>query len=89
MVLERETNLRYVLNFIGIRSSAYYLGNMMAELIIFAGISVTLIILSLILGLDAINKASWLIYIHMIAFGWAFIPFNYTLSFLFNKAETN
>jgi hypothetical protein len=55
LVAERESNLRYILNFIGIRSTAYYLGNFLAELIVFAFISLSLIILSLILGLDAIN----------------------------------
>jgi len=83
LVVERESNLRYILNFIGMRSSSYYVGTFLAELGIFALISISLILFSLILGLDAINNASVLIFFHMMAFGFAYIPFNYVISFMF------
>jgi len=87
LVSEKEANLRYVLNFVGTRSASYFLGNFAAELIIFAGISLTLIILSLILGLDAVSKASGSVFLHLMVFAFAYIPLNYVISFLFTKAD--
>jgi hypothetical protein len=86
-VQDREEKLRYLLNFSGMRSSAYYLGLLLAEVIIFLFPQCILMLLSRVIGIDVYFKAAGLILPGFVAFAFPFILTNYLIGFLYTSSE--
>lgn len=87
-VKDREDKLRYLLNFAGISSAAYYIGIFFADMILFIVPTALIFILSYILQVDSFSsKAGKLIPVFLF-FGIAFIPLTYLTGFMFTKADT-
>jgi len=87
-VMDREDKLRYLLNFAGMRSSSYYIGFLLGDLIVFAIPQILLIIMVFVLQLTQFQE-------HMVAFfgtvfiyAFSFISMIYVFNFVFDKAES-
>ena len=72
-VADRELKLRYLLNFAGMRSSAYYIGIWMGDTLIFIVPASLLILLAWALGFEGFSSvAGWLL-LDLIIFSFPFI----------------
>lgn len=89
-VLDKENKLRSMLNFMGMKSLAYYLGNLFADLILFSIPTVGFILLLFPLKITLfIVNGTWAVLLAvMVSFGFALINLTYLLSFLF-KSHNN
>ena len=86
-VEDRESKLRYLLNFAGMRSSSYYIGLLLADIVIFMIPQIILAILFFILKIEVIQIHFWMFWGSMFAFGWAMISFIYMINFMFDQSE--
>ena len=87
-VKDREDKLRYLLNFAGISSVAYYWGIFMADLILFVIPTICIFILSAILQVKTFSD-NWVSLVPVfITFGMSYIPLSYVTAFLFTNADT-
>jgi hypothetical protein len=87
-VKDREDKLRYLLNFAGISSLAYYWGIFMADLILFVIPTICIFILSAILQVDTFSN-NWVSLVPVFfTFGISYIPLSYVTGFLFSNADT-
>ena len=87
-VKDREDKLRYLLNFAGISSVAYYWGIFMADLILFVIPTICIFILSEILQVKTFSD-NWVSLVPVfITFGMSYIPLSYVTAFLFTNADT-
>ena len=69
------------------RSSSYYIGLLLADIVIFMIPQIILAILFFVLKVDVIQNNFWMFWGSMFAFGWALISFIYMLNFMFNQSE--
>ena len=53
---DREDKLRYLLNFSGISSAAYYIGLFFADMILFIATTICIIVMSYILKIETIKN---------------------------------
>lgn len=87
-VKDREEKLRYLLNFAGMRSSAYYLGFLLADVIIYCIPQVLLVIMVFVIQLDVLEKHMGFFFLSIFFFAFPFISLIYNLGFVFDKSET-
>lgn len=88
VVRDRQMGLRYLLNFAGMMSSSYYLGLLMADLVIFAITCILLVVLSNIFALKEFNEHVYEILPVLLIFGLPFIALNQLIGFLFDNSES-
>ena len=86
LVEDREKRLRHVLKVVGLRSSSYFCGNLIADLLLFFISSVIFVVMLYILGLSYLYK-DWARVLGIItSFGFALINLTYLVSFIFKDA---
>jgi len=68
-VKDREDGLRYLLNFTGISSTAYFLGLVMADFLLYLLPVALLVVFALILNIGQFREHGWLIFFLMACFG--------------------
>ena len=88
-VEDRELKLRYLLNFAGMRSSAYYIGYFFADWIIFSINQTLLVLMFFVMKIQLFEDHAWMYYLCVEVFGFAFISSIYALNFFFDKGETS
>jgi hypothetical protein len=88
VVVDREEKLRYLLNFAGMRSSSYFIGLFLSDIIIYAIPQIMLFVCVYILQIDAIVNCISVFVATILIFGFPFITLAYVISFMFDKAET-
>jgi len=88
-VSDKENKLRHLLNFIGMKSISYYVGNFLADAVLFIIPTIGFIILLFPLDVKYfIMNGSWaLLLAMMISFGVSMITLTYLFSFLFTNAN--
>lgn len=86
-VKDREDKLRYLLNFAGISSKAYYIGMFFADIILFIVPTICIIILSFILQISTFSDHAGKVIPVFIAFGISYIPLSYLTGFMFSTAD--
>lgn len=84
-VRDRELGLRHLLNFAGMRSSSYYLGLMMAELVIFTIPCILLFVIAYLTDLEQFYRETQWLLPTFILFGFPFIALNQLISLVFEK----
>jgi hypothetical protein len=87
-VKDREDKLRYLLNFVGIRPSAYYIGQLIGDWLIYCISSILLVLTTYALKLDVISYNGPLVLLILLVFGFPFISTIYFFSNIFDKSET-
>jgi len=88
LVQERELKLRYLLNFTGIDSVAYILGNFLADIVIFMLPSAIFTVIALILKIDGFYQVGLKLFLTLTAFSLGFMALNYCTSFIYSSHET-
>ena len=86
-VEDREQKLRYLLNFAGMRSSAYFIGLLLADVVIFCIPQILLAILFYILKVDVIMQHFWMFWFSIFMFGCALITLIYSVNSFFRESE--
>ena len=88
-VSEKENKLRHLMNFIGMKPLAYYVGNYLADFLLFTIPTIGFIIILFPLGVTyfIINLAWLKQMVNMLAFGLSLISMTYLFSFLFATAN--
>ena len=86
-VQDREEKLRYLLNFSGISSFAYFTGLFLGDLVLFVIPCVAVLGLSYVLKIDTFYKHAGEIFVALFMFGMSFLQMNYLVGFMFSKAE--
>ena len=88
-VADKENKLRHLLNFIGMKSLAYYVGSYLTDLIFFMVPTIGFIILLFPLNVRYfIINGSWAILLAaMTTFGLSMISLTYLMSFIFKNAN--
>jgi len=84
-VLEREINIRYYLNVLGVGQAAYWVGNFLFDFFCFAIQATIMVALVFPLKLTAYSNEVYQFTLIMAVFGPAHIMFSYLLSFAFTK----
>ena len=89
-VSDKENKLRHLMNFVGMKPLAYYLGSFFADIILFTIPTVGFIILLFPLGIRyfIINWAWATMLAIMVSFGISLISLTYLFSFMFSSANT-
>lgn len=87
-VKDRQDKLRYLLNFAGISSHAYYFGIFLADMVLFTIPCSLIVTLAYAFQIEAFTNNAASILGTMITFGLGFIPFLYICSFLFKDVES-
>ena len=86
MIGERETKMRYLLNYIGLKPSAYVLGNVIFDTAVyFLGANVFLLILY-IMGMEFMHTGWFDILGVLTCHGFASITLSYLISFSFKTS---
>ena len=88
LVSDREKGLRYLLNFAGMRSSAYLAGILAGEFVIYSLPQILLYFFFQFFGYKAIQPHAFLLFVEALAFGPAFLALCQLLGFMFEKEET-
>ena len=88
--LDRWDKTRYLLNFAGQRSTSYYLGMFLADLLIFEISVVCIILLTVILNITIITQDGNWFYMGlcMSVFGLPFIALSYAIGYIIKDPET-
>jgi hypothetical protein len=86
-VKDRQDKLRYLLNFAGISSPAYYIGLYFADFILYLFPCILILILSFILQIDTFTNNAWEIILSLFMFGLSYIPLCYVSGFLFSNSD--
>lgn len=86
-VQDRELKLRNLLHFAGMKSTAYFLGSFLADILLFSIPTIGFIILLFPLGVRyfIINNAWAILLAVMISFGFALVNLTYLFSFIFTS----
>jgi hypothetical protein len=84
---DREDKLRYLLNFSGISSAAYYIGLFFADMMLFIVTTICIIVLSYILKIETITNIPGQIIAIFIGFGISYVPLSYLTGFIFKTAD--
>lgn len=87
-VTDREDKCRYLLNFAGMRSTSYYIGLLIGDVVIFYIPQVLLIAMVFILDLQKFKEHAFAFFFSILIFSFGYIPLVYCVSFIFDKAET-
>lgn len=87
-VTDREEKMRYLLNFAGMRSSAYYLSFMFADVIIYLIPQLLLMISVVILQIEAVVDTLGAFFLSIFFFSFPFLAFTYLIGMIFDKKET-
>jgi hypothetical protein len=86
LVEEREKRLRHVLKVVGVKTSAYFMGNLLADLLLFFLSTVIFIALLFPLGLSLLYNDWPRVLAIISSFGFALITLTYLASFVFKNA---
>ena len=81
--MEREYNLKYLLNVMGCRIIPYYLGAFCFDYIMYLLVFLIVIISSLIINFEIFNNYFGWIFANYTLFGLNIITVNYMVSFIF------
>lgn len=84
---DREFKLRYLMNFMGISSFSYYIGNFLCDLILFTMPTLAFIALLFPMDIKAFTHNWETILAIMICFGMSLITLTYFIGFLFKSAN--
>jgi hypothetical protein len=87
-VVDREDKLRYLLNFAGMRSSSYFIGFLIGDLLVFVIPQLLLIIMVFVLQLTQFQDHMVAFFTSVFVFSLPFISMIYVFSFMFDKAES-
>jgi hypothetical protein len=87
-VRDRELKLRYLLNFAGISSPAYFMGIFLSEWILFMIPIFEMILLAFMFKLDIITDIVSKLLATLGLFTTSFLQINYLIGFIFKKEET-
>jgi hypothetical protein len=86
-VKDREDKQRYLLNFAGISSHAYYTGIFLADYILFAIPCCLVVGLAYAFKIESFTNNTGNILLSLLLFGLGFLQLNYLIGFMFSKAE--
>jgi len=86
LVEEREKRLRHVLKVVGVKTSAYFVGNLIADMLLFLISSAIFIALLYPLNLPYLYRDWPRVFAIMSSFGFALITLTYLASFVFKNA---
>jgi hypothetical protein len=89
IVADKENKLRHLMNFVGMKPLAYYMGNIVADFILFSIPTCGFIILLFPLDIKYfIMNGSWAVFLAvMLSFGISMITLTYLFSFMFSSAN--
>jgi hypothetical protein len=87
-VQDREEKLRYLLNFSGISSFAYFTGLFLADIILFMIPCFLVMAVSYVLNIESFYRNFRDIILALFVFGLGFMQLNYLVGFIFQRAET-
>ena len=87
-VSDRENKLRHLLNFVGMKPLAYYLGNLLADLLLFLLPTIAFMIILFPLNIKTFTHSLHLIFLIMMCFGFSLICLTYMVAFLFSNSNT-
>lgn len=82
-VSDREFKLRYLINFMGMRSYSYFIGNFLTDIILFMVPTIGFIFLLFPMKIEVFSDNWGTIFFLMSTFGVALITLSYVVSFLF------
>lgn len=87
-VKDREDGLRYLLNFAGISSHAYYMGIFLADMVLFVIPCALIVVVAFIFNITLFTDNAGKIFLALVIFGLSFMQLNYLIGFLFTKVES-
>ena len=87
-VSEREFKLRYLMNFLGLKSLAYYLGNLITDVSLITLPILGFLVIMAVLSFEAFKNAWYLVLILLVCFGYSLITLTYLFNFFFDKSQT-
>lgn len=87
-VSDKFNKTRNLLKFVGMRSSSYYIGLLMADYIIYSISNILLVSFVFFLDLGIFTENAWNLYIIISVLGFPYITLAYLLGFLFENPET-
>ena len=87
-VSDREFRLRYLMSFVGLKSFAYYIGNMLCDFILFLIPTIFFIILLFPMKIDAFTSNWATILAIMCSFGFSLISLSYFVGFAFSNSNS-
>jgi hypothetical protein len=85
---DREFRLRYLMNFVGMKTISYYLGSFLADFFLFMMPTFAFIILLFPMKIDSFIQNWYTILAIMTCFGVALICLTYFIGFAFKSADT-
>lgn len=85
---DREFKLRYLMNFVGIKSLAYYIGNFITDFILFLIPTLAFIILLFPMKVESFSQNWGVILAIMTCFGASLISLTYAVGFMFSSSNT-
>ena len=83
LVYDREQKLRYLMNFAGLQSLPYFIGNFLADFILFLFPTIAFIILLFAMNIEAFSGYEPTIFLIILCFGVGLIGMTYFVSYLF------
>ena len=86
-IKDREDGLRYLLNFSGQSSAAYYAGMFLADLVIYIVPIIAITIVAFILKVSAFTDHIGPILLDLFLLGLGLINITYVIAFIFKKSE--
>lgn len=85
-ICDREHKLRYLMNFIGMNSLAYYTGNLIADMILFLLPTIGFIIMLFPMQITVFTSWWHIMFGIMVCFGFSLINLTYLVNFIFSKS---
>lgn len=86
-VFEKETSLKKVLTGMGLRIRAYWCGTFLLDFTIYMILVAIFFVICAILRLELILSQSGAMLWILLTFGFSYLPFSYTFSFMFQTSE--
>lgn len=87
-VNDREFKLRYLLNFIGMKSFPYYIGNLLFDMTLYMVPAIGFMLILAMMQIENFDYTKGPIFAVMICFGPALICLTYCFSFVFDSSNT-
>lgn len=87
-VLDKEKKTKYLLNFAGMRVSAYYIGMFLADFIIFSLSNVLLVAFVFVLDLGIFTANAGNLFFILTVLGFPYITLGYLMGFMFQDTKT-
>ena len=78
--------MRYMMHFIGMKSLPYYVGNLIADYLLFLLPSLGFLALLFIFSIEALIPAWYIILVILLCFGFSLISLTFLLNFIFSKS---